>query len=31
MDEEQDVLEQLILHEFKKSSSTALKALSQVW
>ena len=30
MDEEQDVLEQLILNEFKKSSSTALKALSQV-
>ena len=31
MYEEQDVLEELILNEFKKSSSTALKAHSQVW
>ena len=31
MDEEQTVFEQLILSDFKKWSSTALKAHSQVW
>ena len=31
MDEEQAVYEQLTLSDFKKWSSTALKAHSQVW